>query len=109
MAPVPEHGEGGQVDQSQGHSGVKGQGTPPHKKASGRNLEPRKTEAGMLEQDQGWAWKLGSLEDFVLVLLPPLKDWSNCLELLLLFFLDLNKSAAIIASLGMIVAQKGEL
>lgn len=108
----PEHGEGDRepVDQSQGHSGVTGQGTPPHRKASGRNLEkkkPRKTEARMARADQRWDWKLGSLEDSVLVLLPPLKDWSNCLKLL--FFLDLNKSVAIIASLGMIDAQKGEL
>lgn len=52
VASVPEHGEGDRepVDQSQGHSGVTGQGTPPHRKASGRNLEkkkPRKTEARM--------------------------------------------------------------
>lgn len=95
------------MDQSQGHSGVTGQGTPPHRKASGGNLEPEKQRLGWLGQDQRWDWKLGSLEDFVLVLLPPLKDWSNCLELLLFF--DLNKSVAIIASLGMIDIQKGEL
>lgn len=91
VASVPEHGEGDRepVDQSQGHFATTGQGTPPHRKASGGNLEPEKQRQGWLGQDQRWEWKLGSLEDFVLVLLPPLKDWSNCLELLLLLFIFL--------------------